>query len=71
MSAMVAVACPAAGRYAQYRATVRSREGGVAMGRVGVIAALGALLGLLGGVMTPPRPSPTLRGQVVVDVCAG
>jgi len=38
------------------------------LGRVGVIA---ALLGLLGGVVTPAGPSPslTLRGRVVVDVC--
>src|SRR5436190_12166655 len=52
VSAIAAAACPAAGRYAGHRATVRWRGGGIAMRRIGVIVALGALLSMLGGAVT-------------------
>jgi hypothetical protein len=43
---MAIAARPAAGRYARHRATVRWRGGVIVVRRVGVIAALGALLGM-------------------------
>src|SRR6266516_1270749 len=57
--AIATAACPAAGRYARHRATVRWRGGGIAMRRVGVIVAVGALLSMLGGAVTA---SPALAG---------
>src|SRR5438034_9426383 len=48
-SAMAAAACPAAGRYARHRATVRWHRGGIAMRRAGTIVAPGALLSMFKG----------------------
>src|SRR5215475_5699285 len=58
-SAIATAACPAAGRHARHRATVRWHGGGIAMRRTGVIVALSALLSMLGGAMTA---SPALAG---------
>ena len=59
MSAIGTAACSAAGRSARHRATVRWREGGIAMRRIGIIVALGALLSMLGGAVTA---SPATAG---------
>src|SRR5215813_693344 len=59
MSGIAAAARLAAGGYARHRATVRWRGGGIAMRRLGVIVALGALLSMFGGVATA---SPAFAG---------
>jgi hypothetical protein len=59
MSAIGTAACPAAGRYARHRATVRWRGGGDRHEAIWCIVALGALLGMFGGVVTA---TPALAG---------
>src|SRR5262245_28008455 len=56
VSAMAAAPCPAGGGQCPALATgvVAAKGEGIAMRRIGVIVALGALLGMLGGVVTAP-----------------
>ena len=61
MSVMATAAGPAAGQHARRRATTSGgAEGVIAMRRAGAIVALGALLGLFGGVVTA---APALAGR--------